>query len=172
MRSRSYSYPFNLLLIVVLFYCYLKVAQIVILSCFRPLSDSILVKIGSFTRFQLVCDRRTDGPTDTPSYRDARTHLKTAWQRWATAWKIRSTSWCYINYVQTPTIQTRSNFRVNSWSNLQQIWKSKVTLRSIWKLRLSSVYLMTWERFLNTLKINCHKKVCSFFRWNPQIGFT
>ena len=27
--------------------------------------------------FQLTCDRPTDGQTDTPSYRDARTHLKT-----------------------------------------------------------------------------------------------
>ena len=44
----------------------------------------VLVKNGIFAWFQLVCDRRTDGPTDgrtdrrtdIPSYRDARTHLK------------------------------------------------------------------------------------------------
>ena len=81
MRSRSYLYPFIILLLVVLYYYHLKVAQIVLLSCFRPLSNSILVKNGTFTRFQLVCDLptdgRTDGRTDTPSYRDARTHLKT-----------------------------------------------------------------------------------------------
>ena len=88
MRSRSYLYPFIILLLVVLYYYYLKVAQIVLLSCFRPLSNSILVKNGTFTRFQLVCDRPTDGPTDgrtdgqmdgrtdAPSYRDVRTHLK------------------------------------------------------------------------------------------------
>ena len=72
------------LLIVVLYYKYLKAAQTVILSCFKPLSISILVKNGTFARFQLVCDGRTDGrtdqptdrPTDTPSYRDAKTHLK------------------------------------------------------------------------------------------------
>ena len=63
MRSRSYLYPFIILLLVVLYYYYLKVAQIVLLSCFRPLSNSILVKNGTFTRFQLVCDRPTDGPT-------------------------------------------------------------------------------------------------------------
>ena len=80
MRSRSYLYPFIILLLVLLYYYYLKVAQIVILSYFRPLSNLILVKNGTFTRFQLVCDRRTDGRTDgrtdTPSYRDARMHLK------------------------------------------------------------------------------------------------
>ena len=39
----------------------------------------ILVENSTFAGFQLVCDRRTDGPTDTPSFmnRDARTHLKT-----------------------------------------------------------------------------------------------
>ena len=44
----------------------------------------ILVKNGTFAWFQLVCDGRTDGRmngltdgrTDTPSYRDARSHLK------------------------------------------------------------------------------------------------
>ena len=72
MRSRSYLYPFIILLVVVLYYYYLHVAQIVILSCFRPLSNSISVKNGTFKQFQLVCDQRTD----TPSYRDARTHLK------------------------------------------------------------------------------------------------
>ena len=78
MRSRSYLYPFVILLLVILYYYYLQVAQIVILSCFRPLSISILVKNGTFTRFQLVCDGQTDGRMDTPSYRDARTHLKIA----------------------------------------------------------------------------------------------
>ena len=92
MRSRMYLYHFIILLLVVLYYYYLKVAQIIILSCFRPLSNSILVKNSTFTSFQLVCDGPTDGPTDgrtdgrrdggtdgrtdTPSYRDARTHLK------------------------------------------------------------------------------------------------
>ena len=87
MRSPSIFYPFIALLLVVFNY-YLKVAQIVILSCFGPLSIAILIKNGDFAQFQLVCDGRTDGPTDgqtdgqtdgrtdTPSYRDARTHLK------------------------------------------------------------------------------------------------
>ena len=41
-----------------------------------------------FAEVQLVCDRRTNGPTDGPTdgqthpYRDARTHLKTGWRRW------------------------------------------------------------------------------------------
>ena len=82
MRSRSYLYPFIILLLVLLYYYYLKIAQIVILTYFRPLSNSILVKNGTLTRFQLKCDRptdrSTDGRRDTPSYRDARTHLKTA----------------------------------------------------------------------------------------------
>ena len=75
MRSPSYLYPFIALLLVVLNYYFLKVAQIVILSCFRPLSIAILVKNGDFSRFQLVCDGRTDGRTGTPSHRDARSHL-------------------------------------------------------------------------------------------------
>ena len=82
-----------LLLVILHYYCYLKVALIVILSCFRPLSIAILVKNGDFARFQLVGDRWTNGPTDgptngptdglssgrtdTPSYRDVKTHLKT-----------------------------------------------------------------------------------------------
>ena len=37
---------------------------------------AILVKNGDFSQFQLVWDRWTDGRTDTPSYRDARSHLK------------------------------------------------------------------------------------------------
>ena len=61
-------------------YYYLKVAQIVILSCFRTVSNPILVKNVTFKWLQLMCDRRTKGWTDrrmdTPSYRDARTHLK------------------------------------------------------------------------------------------------
>ena len=52
-----------------------------------PVSDPYITQNGTFTRFQLVCDLRTDGPTDgrtdrrtdrrtdIPSYRDARTHL-------------------------------------------------------------------------------------------------
>ena len=36
----------------------------------------VLGKKGTFAWFQLVCDRLTDGRTDTPSYRAARTHLK------------------------------------------------------------------------------------------------
>ena len=43
----------------------------------------ILVKTLHFTEIQFVSDRptdeRTDGRTDTPSYRDARTHLKKIW---------------------------------------------------------------------------------------------
>ena len=85
MRSRSYLYPFIILLLVVFYYYYLKVAQIDILFCFGHLSHSILVKDGTFIHFQLVCDRRTDrrtdGQTDTPSYRDARTHLKSEYNR-------------------------------------------------------------------------------------------
>ena len=53
MRSRLYFYPFIILLLVVFYYYYyyLKEAQIVLLSCFRPLykSISILVKNGTFT---------------------------------------------------------------------------------------------------------------------------
>ena len=64
MRSRSYLYPFIILLLVLLYYYYLKVAQIVILSYFRPLSNSILVKNGTFSHFKLVCDGLTDGRTD------------------------------------------------------------------------------------------------------------
>ena len=64
MRSRSYFYLFFILLLVVLYYYYLQVAKIVILSCFRSLCNSILVKNGTFTRFQLMCDRRTDRPMD------------------------------------------------------------------------------------------------------------
>ena len=33
-------------------------------------------KSAHFSEIQLVCDGRTDRRTDTPSYRDARTHLK------------------------------------------------------------------------------------------------
>ena len=33
--------------------------------------------LAYFSKIQLECDLRTDGRTDTPSYRDARTHLKT-----------------------------------------------------------------------------------------------
>ena len=76
MRSPAYLYSFTALLFVVLYCYYLKVAQIVIHSCFRPLSIAILVKNGDFGRFQLVCDGptdgRTDGPTDGPT--DGRTH--------------------------------------------------------------------------------------------------
>ena len=63
MRSPSYLYPYIAFFLVVLFYYYLKVAQIVILSCFRPLSFAIFVKNGDFARFQLVFDGRTDGRT-------------------------------------------------------------------------------------------------------------
>ena len=52
------------LLLVALYYKYLKAAQTVILSYFKSLSISILVKNGTFARFQLVCDGRTDGRTD------------------------------------------------------------------------------------------------------------
>ena len=65
-------YLFIALLLVVLNYYFLKVAQLVLL-CFRPLSIAILVKNGDFARFQLVCDEltdemdgRMDGWTDTP----------------------------------------------------------------------------------------------------------
>ena len=45
--------------------------------------DAFLFKLGPFPEIQLVCDlptdqrtdRRMDGRTDIPSYRDARTHL-------------------------------------------------------------------------------------------------
>ena len=77
MRSPSNLYHFIAVLLVVLNYNYLKVAQTVILSCFRPLSIAVLVKNGDFARFQLVCDGSTDRRKDTPSYRDARSHLKT-----------------------------------------------------------------------------------------------
>ena len=33
--------------------------------------------LAHFSEIQLACDRPTDRRTDTPSYRDARTHLKT-----------------------------------------------------------------------------------------------
>ena len=74
MRSPS---NFIALLLVVLNHYFFKVAQIVILSCFRPLTIAILVKNGDFSRFQLVCDLptdgstdgRTDGPTDGPTER-------------------------------------------------------------------------------------------------------
>ena len=45
------------------------------------LPDDIHEEKPSFLQFKknaLRTDRRTDGPTDRPSYRDARTHLKTA----------------------------------------------------------------------------------------------
>ena len=73
MRSRSYLHPFIVLLLVLLYYYYyIKVAQIVILSCFRPVSNSILVKNGTFSHFKLVCDGVTDGWTDGQT--DGRTH--------------------------------------------------------------------------------------------------
>ena len=50
--------------LVVLYYYYLEVAQIVILFYLRPLSTSILVKNGTFLGFQLMCDGWTDGWTD------------------------------------------------------------------------------------------------------------
>ena len=46
----------------------LKVAQILLFSCFRPLSISIWVKNGSISWFPLVCCRPTEG------LRDGRTH--------------------------------------------------------------------------------------------------
>ena len=69
MRSPAYLYSFTALLFVVLYCYYLKVAQIVIHSCFRPLSIAILVKNGDFDRFQLVCDGPTDRPTNGPTDR-------------------------------------------------------------------------------------------------------
>ena len=63
MRPPLNLYPFVALLLVVLNYYLLKVAQIVILSCFRPLSIAILVKNGDFVQFQLVYDGGTDGWT-------------------------------------------------------------------------------------------------------------
>ena len=80
MRSSAYLYPFTTLLFVGLYCYYLEVAQIVIHSCFRPLSIAILVKNGDFARFQLVCGGRTDGPMDgrtdgrTDRRTDGRTH--------------------------------------------------------------------------------------------------
>ena len=72
MRSRSYLYPF--IVLVVLYYFYLKVGQIVILSCFRPLSNSILVKKALLHVFNsCVTDGRTDRPTDERTDRYART---------------------------------------------------------------------------------------------------
>ena len=43
---------------------------------FFVLFGRILVDISDFSEIQLVCDLRTDGRTDIPSSRDARTHLK------------------------------------------------------------------------------------------------
>ena len=76
MRSAAYLYSFTALLFVVLYCYYLTAAQIVIHSCFRPLSIAILVKNGGFARFQLVCDERMDGRTDgrTDRRTDGRTH--------------------------------------------------------------------------------------------------
>ena len=80
MRFPAYLFSFTALLFVVLYCYYLKVAQIDIHSCFRPLPVAILGKNSDVDRFQLVCDGwpdgRTDGRTDTPSYRDATAHLK------------------------------------------------------------------------------------------------
>ena len=76
MRSPAYLCSFAALSFIVLYCYYVKVAKIVIHSCFRPLSIAILVKNGDFARFQLVCDGRTDGPTDrrTDGPTDGRTH--------------------------------------------------------------------------------------------------
>ena len=52
-----------------LYHYYLKVAQIRMFSCFRPLSILILVRNGSFARFQLVRERLTDEWMDTPIQR-------------------------------------------------------------------------------------------------------
>ena len=64
-----------LLSLIVLYYYYLNVVLIVLR--FIPSHIYILLKIGIFSWFQLVCGQPTDGWTDTPSYRDARMHLKT-----------------------------------------------------------------------------------------------
>ena len=73
MHSHSYLHPFIILLLVDLYFFHFKLAQIVILNCFRSLSNSILVKNGTFTQFQLVCDRQIDGWTDQQT--DGWTHL-------------------------------------------------------------------------------------------------
>ena len=44
---------------------------------FLVLFCSVLVDMSDFPKIQLVCDGWTNGRTDIPSYRDARTHLKT-----------------------------------------------------------------------------------------------
>ena len=114
MRSRSYLYPFIALLLVVLNYYFLKVAQIVILSCFRPLSIAILVKNGDFSRFQLG---RTDGRTDTPSYRDARTHLKAK----------RNKKYQKSAAAARHTAYVRSNGRRDGRTNKQLVEQMKTT---------------------------------------------
>ena len=128
MRSRSYLYSFIILLLVVLYYYYLKVAQIVLLSCFRPLSNSILVKNGTFTRFQLVCDRRTDrrtdGRTDTSSYRDARTHL--------------------INFSKIFSIKDR-NFIFNLFAPLKKVQYTRKNQR--WQCKIHSFKVIySWNK--------------------------
>ena len=56
MRSPSYLHPFIALFLVILYYYYLEVTQIVILSYFRPLSITIFIKNGDIAQFQLMCD--------------------------------------------------------------------------------------------------------------------
>ena len=83
-------YAFSLLLILeivielVVWYYYWRVARLVIFSRFSSFSLPILVRNDTFSRFQLVCyqlkdgptNRQTDGSTDRIAYRDARTHQK------------------------------------------------------------------------------------------------